>query len=269
MKTITTQQQARPVQSLGFCFFCGGVFATERECINAPDHLPPKAVFHPDDRNWRLKVACHWCCNQERSITDTKSGQLIGATRGQYPKTKDIALNVEPWRIADDEIPVGILSEFNFQAEIWRWVRGFHAALYGEYLPADGGHRTYPPIPSGEMTAEGPQFNEDHLHVQAGVVQQIKMNAAVGRLDEIKCNNGKLHYMCLWAPPFDRGQWECWFALKIYDWQTAGDPRFPQRACIGRYAISDVQPPTDASVGVTIEIPVASKSPLDPFTPVG
>jgi hypothetical protein len=200
-------------------------------------------------------------------MTDTKSGQLIGATRGKYPNDKDIALNVAPWQFQSDEQPIGVLSDFNLQAEVWRWVRGFHAAVYGQYLPGDGKHRTYPPIPVGEMTNDGPRINEDHLPVQAAVVAQLKLNATLGQLDEIRCNNGKLHYKCLWAPPFDRGQWECWFALKVYEWHTAGDPRFPRRACIGRYAIAGDHPPSDASIGVTDEIQVSDGSPLDPFEP--
>jgi hypothetical protein len=129
MKTIFTQQQARPAQALDFCYYCGEAFTNEPERTNAPDHIPPRAVFHKDDRNWPLTVACHWCCNQARSMTDTKSGQLIGVTRGQYPQAEDIAINVTPWRFRDDEQPIGVLSDFNLQAEVWRWVRGFHAAL--------------------------------------------------------------------------------------------------------------------------------------------
>jgi hypothetical protein len=268
MRKIRTQQEARPAQSLDFCYLCGEVFAAEPERNNAPDHLPPRAVFDRADRNWPLVVACHYCCNQERSMTDQKIGQLISVTRGQYPAERDIALNIRPWPVGEGQNPIGVLSELNFQAEVWRWVRGFHASLYGEYLPGDGEHRTYPPMPVGEMTLDGPRWNEDHLPIQAGVVQQIRLNRAIDRLDEIQCNNGKVRYVCLWAPPTpEREQrWECWFGLKVYEWQTLGDPRFPRRACIGRYSIAG-KPPVDASIAVTIDFPVRDGSPLDPFEP--
>lgn len=246
MITITTQQDARPAQTLGFCYYCGEAFGTEAELIRTRDHIPPRAVFHEEDRNWPLTVPCHHRCNQERSMTDVKIAQLVGVARGQHFDTKNFALDVAPLQSANGESPIGILSNLNMADEIWRWVRGFHAALYQSYLPADRLHGIHEPVPKGELTARGLQVTDDP-HVRDAMKQVLLRNLEAEQIDGIRSNNGKLLYSCVWVlPPLDTS-WGCCFGLRVYDWKNIGDPRFPRHDCFGWYTI-DGEPPTGASI---------------------
>jgi hypothetical protein len=246
MVIIRTLQDARPAQLLEFCYYCGEPFSTEPDFRRTRDHIPPRAVFHEDDRNWPLTVACHYRCNQERSLEDVKIAQLIQITRGQPVELSNIVLDVAPWPSANTEQPIGILTNLDLDAEIWRWVRGFHATLYRSYLPADRPHEIFTPIPKGEFTANGLQIN-DHPPMRNEMKQLLLLNLEAGRLDGIRSNNGKLLYSCAWVLPTFGGRWECCFGLKVYDWKTAGDPRFPRRDCFGRYTI-DGKPSEVASI---------------------
>ena len=72
-------------------------------------------------------------------------GQLVSLIHGKMPRpnmlnTKLIAL-------------VGSLSpklfiELDVKSAIWRWIRGFHAALYQEYLPDSTMRAIHVPAPS-------------------------------------------------------------------------------------------------------------------------
>jgi hypothetical protein len=88
-----------------------------------------------------------------------------------------------------------------------RWVRGFHTALYGEYLPESAGFLTSPPLPEAEPPAEASRF----VPVQDVVfefVRELKRNRATATLDRIVCRNGKCRHECVWSQA-DNGAWIC------------------------------------------------------------
>jgi hypothetical protein len=179
-------------------------------------------------------------------MTDVKTAQLIGITRGQKFKRNHVALNVAPWPSAEHEQPIGILSNLDLGAEIWRWVRGFHAALYQSYLPADRLHGICEPVPKGDLTPRGLQVI-DRPHIRDAMKQVLLLSLEAEQIDVIRSNSGKLLYSCVWVlPPLDES-WGCCFGLKVYDWKNVGDPRFPRRDCFGWYTI-DGAPPDGASI---------------------
>jgi hypothetical protein len=117
--------------------------------------------------------------------------------------------------------------------QIWRWVRGFHAALYAQYLPEDTTLAIHPPFPSGTVESDG--FSIDKIKEQQYMfVEIVKKNRIARCLDRIVCNNGKCVYECVWIQ-MDDGQWACVFALELYDWTRLADKHFPTRGCVGWY----------------------------------
>jgi hypothetical protein len=252
---------------MDFCYWCGTRFTEVEELRNEPDHLPPKASFDSSDRNFPLKVACHRKCNIERSVADKKSAQVIGGLRGEFPNsTRDIAIKVAPYQFPNQPTPTGVLLNTNWHEEIWRWIRGFHAALYRDFLPADSPHRVYTPFPSGYMREGIPVLVDDTLCDQAMLSTSVKHNRDLDNFDQILCNNGKLQYICVWAKDDASIEWHCEFALQLYDWKRIGDPNYPHRGCVGRYSLSNGGMPIDASVATTLAATTLDSVPLDVFS---
>jgi hypothetical protein len=119
----------RAVQDLPFCYLCGTEFMENHETDR--DHVPPKNAFNPRDREPPLKLKTHKSCNGRFSIDDKKVGQLIALRRGERPTSaRDKALRVAHYPHLD----MVALENLNVDAAIWRWVAGFHAALYRHSL---------------------------------------------------------------------------------------------------------------------------------------
>jgi hypothetical protein len=56
-----------------------------------------------------------------------------------------------------------------------------------------------------------------------------KKNRMAGRMDRIRCNNGKFTYECVWTKA-DQGEPCCIFGMNIYDWNRLGPAHLPQRS---------------------------------------
>ena len=54
MTTLTTQKDAQAVRDLPFCYICGSQFDAG-DAIDY-DHVPPKVIFDPPDRNFPIKL---------------------------------------------------------------------------------------------------------------------------------------------------------------------------------------------------------------------
>jgi hypothetical protein len=186
-------------------------------------------------------------------------GQLVSLIHGKMPRpnmlnTKLIAL-------------VGSLSpklfiELDVKSAIWRWIRGFHAALYQEYLPDSTMRAIHVPAPSFKRHGSRIVL-DDRLRQHIEFVKELKKNRQVGRVDSIICRNGKCIYECVWAKA-DNGFWVCCFALQIYNWKELGSEDHPQRGCVGLY-IPVSGCPSLGTKGMMIEIPYSNLDPLDAF----
>jgi hypothetical protein len=172
----------------------------------------------------------------------------------------------------------GAVTNVNVVEAVWRYIRGFHAALYREPLSL-GNHMITTPftrgrIVNGELVLEGPK-QEQHF----AIVQAIKNQRAAGNVDRIISNNRKVKYECVWVYADDRTAVEsgqrppsprraCFFALDIYDWKRLGDVGVvPARGCAGAYYMSDVQAPSGASLYNESAPIVDNQDPWDPFAP--
>src|SRR5713101_6557271 len=226
MPTITTQKQAREVQLLDFCFLCGGSFSDQsRDLRKTFDHLPQQAIFVASDKNFPLKVPAHWICNNDWSKKDEIVGELIAVLHGtkKAPKKSGLELGLSTDAITGDTIAGVSGSNLNLERHVIRWVRGFHAALYREFLPDQGPTNFCVSLPTPRLLS-GPQavpLMRNLLRNHVSFVEILKKNRLAGRLDRIHCNNGKFTYECVWTRA-DEGKECCVFAIKLYDSERLG-----------------------------------------------
>jgi hypothetical protein len=255
---LGTQNALRAVRSLPFCYLCGGAFDTTRAANH--DHVPPKTVFALADRQ-PLKLKTHEACNSRHSLNDEKIGQLIALQRGEIPeKAEDRKLH-----LAHLGLGFGAITNLNVDAALWRWISGFHAALYREPLTKVRGS-IVTPFPRADKNAAGcyvlaPVYPQHQLFVDV-----IKAQRRRGALDRISANNGKLAYECVWGETDAKDAWLCMFALNIYHWKVLGkSPLAPARGCAGCYALP--APPPQATTATDWKIMTPNSDPMDPFAP--
>jgi len=263
MIEIKTEKNLRSVQRLSFCYLCGKEFRQGDKVTR--DHIIPKAVFLTQDRTKPLILPTHEKCNQEQSITDEITGQLISTLNKKYPARKNIRLKLSIQNESNVRHPVLVLEGIDLRGVIARWIKGFHATLYHEYLPHNTKHWFEPPVSVGQRKGNSVVFNKIGPYIPL-IVETIKKNRKAGRLDRIECFNSKCVYECTWER-LDDGRWACFFALKIYDWENLGDLlNFPKKGCVGWY-MPPTSKPESAVEGVTrfLEIPCRNTEPLNPF----
>jgi hypothetical protein len=183
---------------------------------------------------------------------------------GRYPAPDNIRFAVDV--LASDGIdqPFLGLVGTNLHNVIRRWLRGFHAALYGEFLANDTPNYLHPPFPFGNRNADNQVTVEPILDQQRLFVEIIKKNRAAGALDRIECFNSKCIYECVWES-CDDGRPICIFALNLYDWkQLADSENFPPRGCVGMYSPNSGKP-EGATQSTSLDVTFTNQDTLDPF----
>ena len=124
MPSLLVHKAFQSARHLPFCYLCGRDFVDD-DLVDG-DHVPPKAIFNSRDRTPTLKLKTHKKCNAALSIDDKKIAQLIALRRFDGPKSaRDQALQFASYRGG-----MVALENLNVDAAVWRWVKGFHAALY-------------------------------------------------------------------------------------------------------------------------------------------
>lgn len=261
MVSLLRQKDYRAAQRLPFCYLCGKTFLPGDE--KNRDHLPAQCIFLPEDRE-PLWLPTHIACNSGESVVDERMGQLIALRYGKAPsdpanKRLDITI------FADARAAVTNLS---IDAVVWRWVRGFHAGLYGSFLPRPGPDfrgALVTPFPRASASPAGPVI-EPLLPQHSLIVQTIKLNRLKSNLDRIVANKGKLVYECVWCQADGNGPWMCMFALNLYDWKDLGAVEgHPARGCAGFYTLADGGFPPGATTGMNSPIIIPNIDKLDPF----
>ncbi len=259
MPALLTQTDVRLARNLKFCYLCGQPFQCRAD--NHPDHVPAKAIFAKEDHNFPLKVAAHLECNRRESATDEILGQLISVNHGRQPTEGQRTLEFKIYNVEGFQTPFLGFAQESVASQIGRWLRGFHAALYEEFLPYETPSAIHPPFPHGKLTEDGFTI-KDILDQQYLFVEIIKRNRDTRTLDRIVCNNGKLVYECVWVRL--EGQWACVFGLQIYNWMNLADTHFPRRGCVGAYKPASGLPRL-GTVGTNLLFTVPNDEPLDAF----
>jgi hypothetical protein len=263
MIRLETQKALSAVRDLAFCYVCSSTFGGGD--ITNYDHVPAQAVFASKDRQ-PLKLKTHSACNSDHSQIDEKIGQMIALRRGETPEPKNRKLRFRRTNLGP------ALDNLDVDAAIWRWITGFHAALYRIPLrlqPTGNAERPFVrslvlPFPKGpKLTRVVEPVRVQHLKF----VETIKYNRLKGNLDRIECNKGQLRYECVWDH-FDRraDQWCCVFALDVYDWKDLGAiPTDVARGCAGVYMPDGGCLPAEAAEAMRSPLIIPNYDRLDPF----
>jgi hypothetical protein len=264
MVSITTQQECRAAQRLLFCYLCGKEILPGE--ARTRDHLPPQSAFSAHDRKVGpvLWLPAHKKCNEVEGTTDQKVGQLIGLRRHVAPSSRrDRQLKFEIFPAQ----ALGAVTNLDIDHAVWRWVRGFHAALYAEHLPASPIRAVTTPFPRAQRGPSGVNVEPMKEPQHRIIVKTIKLNRAKKNIDLIHTRDAKLRYECVWHQS-DQGPWTCFFGLDIYDWQDLGDAGIQKRrGCAGFYALPTETHPMNASKAASSPIIIPNLAPLDPFGP--
>ena len=261
MVQITIQKALQNCGKLGFCYLCGKPFQSGDD--HDRDHVPPKAIFLPEDRIGPLILPTHSACNQGESVGDELVSQLVSAHHKKLPRQEQMRLKFIGGRLKPDGEPIAFTENLNLVGNIWRWVRGFHAALFGELLPKTNRYSVHPPFPSGRK--ENDQLTRDPILLLLSLVPEvIKKNRIAKNLDILTCYNGKCHYESVFVRA-DNDEPMCFWALRLYDWERLADQRWAaSRGCIGGYH-PPAGIPENASKGTKLDFPFPNTDPLDPF----
>jgi hypothetical protein len=262
MVTLRVHKDFQQVRHLRFCYLCGRKFVDEDDVDR--DHVPPKSAFNARDKEPALILDTHRACNHELSVEDKKVGQLIALRRRERPSSpRDQALQIVHYANLD----MMAVENLNVDRAIWRWVKGFHAALYRKALTGET-YAMQTPFPRGE-TRDGRVSIEPIRQQHLLAVDAIKRNRAAGSLDVIVANKGQLQYECVWCKADAGDDWLCMFALDIYDWKDLGShtSEIPARGCAGMYMVADRSIPESASRDTVTRIAVPNRDPLDAFAP--
>jgi hypothetical protein len=169
--------------------------------------------------------------------------------------------------IRDARPNIVALENLDVDKAIWRWVLGFHAALY---------HR---PLAFLQRAIETPFPRADKVDGKVVLrllrpqnllfVDTIKRNRALNNVDCIKANNEKLTYECVWRKCDGDSGWICLLALDIYGWKDLGHhtAAVPARGCAGFYMLPDRSAPENASRDGSGTILIPNRDVLDAFAP--
>ncbi len=223
--------------------------------------MPPECVFDKGDRQ-PLKLRTHAKCNHAHHLVDEKIGQLIALRRRSG--------TADALRFLHTDIGTALVN-LDVDSAVWRWIMGFHAALYGEPLRFGPTGTMDPPFyrslvlpfPKASQETRIPEpIRIQHFRF----VETIKINRFKGNVDRLTCNNGQVRYECVWTT-YDKTQnWFCAFALNVCDWKDLGatTPK-NARGCAGHYMTDTKQHPENATVAKRSPIILPNRDPLDPF----
>lgn len=262
MPILKTQKDFRARQNLAFCYLCGKPFK-ETDVIEK-DHVPPQSCFDKGDRTPPLKLPTHQKCHDAHDEIDEKTGQLISLKYRKAPLPKNARLKFGVMSEEGSGRFYMAMQAFDIRGMVCRWVKAFHAALYGEIGPDQSIITIETPFPSAVETPRGSRSVE--LRPQHLVfVRVLKRNRMLGAVDRILSNNGKLLYECVWSRT-DDGRWICVFGINLYEWKDLGDIKnFVPRGCAGGYLRPNGQPPVNATKEADSKILTPNYDKYDPF----
>jgi hypothetical protein len=258
MIRLTKHKDFQRVQNLPFCYWCGEPLARAER---TRDHIPPRAAFAIEDRDPCLWLPSHEKCNGGHSEVDQLFAQLIGLKWGRQQSSEDRVM-----QIAMVDADKAAITNLSIPGVIWRWVHAFHAALYREWMPRGPAtkYALETPFPHAEKT--GLPNIAPILSVHRNFVHEIKTQRALGNLDRIATNNGKVIYECVWCRFPDADVWACVFALNIHDWKDLGrTPGQPARGCAGSYILPSQRSPIGATLARHTSIIIPNVDKHDPF----
>jgi len=201
--------------------------------VTNKDHVVPRSLVCKDLRDPPLVLMVHKSCNSGWSKADDLLGQLFAGHNergaGRDPKSGLTVLEFK----SSGQIPAfKAVGGLDLVQIVWRMVRGMHAALYTDFLPASSKFEISLPFP----TIDERGCVVDSLRpIHSVVASQLYLARRSGIVDQVVVYNGAVRYICAWDR-LDDGRSCCMFALQIHEWENAVDTRLgPRAGCVGLY----------------------------------
>jgi hypothetical protein len=194
------------------------------------DHVVPDSFFPPSDRsNFPLLLKTHASCNRGHSPFDQKFAELFKLYWDPKPEMNLQRLQLE-WQVDQSgRATHSMWRHDDLPAMVFDWIRGFHYALYGEFLPLASHRATL--LPFRELRADG---TEPDLRQFFGFADFLLRQRVLSHFDRIYAYNGRLKYECAWY--IDKGKPTCAYALDVNGWSIFSDPAAGGLRCaIGVY----------------------------------
>ena len=263
MREIVTEDQAKEVCGLNFCYVCGEAFTDSNPSTR--DHVPAKKIFRSEDRSWPLILPAHGECNSEYSMTDEQAKGLLALlhpeSTGKPPiKTKLVGIAKRTGK------PAAVLLQGLFlKTIITKILRACHAALYQDFLPNKTRNRILTPLP--EFDAETRDVAEYTFLPQHEILcELLKNNRKIENVDRIHAYNGKFRFEAVWGTSDDNSRSFAAFGIDIYDWHQLGSKVLGRpQGCVGTYRIDGDGIPDGASTATRVELPFKYEQVLNPF----
>lgn len=262
MVRLDNQKAIRGARGLAFCYLCGLPFLDQAD--RSRDHVPPAALFAPEDHDYPLILDAHRVCNVGRNHDDELISQLVQLLWREVEQ-KPPRLDLRRIEYPDGTILPGLRGAA-LDSMVFRWIRAAHAALYGEYLDAATPIQLCLPLQEARIDPDSGQLVDvgDPTFAQHAVAA-LKKNRACANTDRIACNNGNFLYECVWGQDGNR-RWVCAFGIDVYGWARLGDTaKYKKRGCCGFYVRSHNLPPIAASSETTLSVRFQNTDTLDPF----
>lgn len=257
-KRITNQKELqRAARAVRFCYLCGkdlpAAKNSQAEVVQKDEHVLPVQIYGPApplmrDR-WRLVLPVHAACeDQLKQGVDEVAGTMMrmgAATPGDW-SSQDFAIFGKNFDMSLTELPSGhvptISGGYAVSEAVWSWIRGLHAALYGEYLAPDVTHLALPPVPTVLFQEDGTPEPESGWPDEMGVMCLRLVEAAhfADCWDGMTAWGEAVRYFCTWRV-LESGKVMCFWTLCFpgtLEW--SGTVRTSPRPWCGSYAVESL-----------------------------
>jgi hypothetical protein len=257
-RSISTQNELRQARSsVRFCYLCGqSVVAGEYDSALASvnkDHVPPKKIFSASDRVNPLILNTHYSCNHGWSLADSLFGELFALyNEREFTEEKPPILETQEFSHKATGEQFDAITGVDIKQLLCRILRGFHAALYGEFLGKGTEISISLQFPS--VSFEDGIIAEGLHPMHSEVAWKLYNSRLSNNCDRVEIYNSKCKYICVWDK-LDNGMVCCLFSISIYEWEKMVDLRLvPESCCVG-LLMPKTGIPDGAAVVNGIELP--------------
>lgn len=231
---ITTQRAAQAARrAITHCYICSDPLPergrTGWKELTSRDHVIPASILSlagdVPGSEWPLILDIHRDCeaaHKRHRDQMAKILQVMGAAGPRAWKPEELGRFRKQCTIGWQSVNgrrapvIGNMDDALLAAHIW--VRGFHAALYGQVLPADVGHVTRCPAPcsQAEGSTEGLTLAEE-FDVSRRICGTLGRAIRAQRTDLISLRGGRIEYRCTWIRELGDNPepWWCFWALDL------------------------------------------------------
>jgi hypothetical protein len=229
---ITTQTQMRAARTvIDFCYICGEPLpargAPKRTQVVMGEDVIPKAFLaqrpQREQDHWCIKLNVHRECEAQ-----WKQHEDHWLKNLQCIHTESLHHWPESGHLRDMPIEPGLHIDSHGRRRpafaglrplldgVWLWVRGLHAALYGEYLATETRNHVLPLVPAA--SSEGGFMLEEVEALSHMIRCALGLATRHERWDGITCWGGAVSYRCVWWHAGEQGsmpRWICFWSLSI------------------------------------------------------